>query len=47
MCTHPIDTMGIYLLRCVHGNKLTRTHDVVRSTFVAIAWDVNFHMGRE
>ncbi len=44
MFTHPIDLMGIHLLRCAHGNEHTGTHDVVRDTFVVIAWDVGFHM---
>ncbi len=38
---------GIHLLHCVHGNERTRTHDVIHNTFVAIAWDVSFHMGRK
>jgi len=37
--------MGIHLLRYVHGNKCTRTHDAVCNTFVAIVWDVSFHVG--
>jgi hypothetical protein len=45
MCTHPIDLMGVYLLRCAHGNKRTWTHDGVRDTFVTIVRDVGFHMG--
>ncbi len=45
MCTHPIDLMGIHLLRYVHGNEGTWIHDVVRDTFVAIMWDVDFHVG--
>jgi hypothetical protein len=45
MCTHPIDLMGIDLLCCVHGNKRTWTHDVVRDTFATIVWDVGFHVG--
>jgi hypothetical protein len=36
--------MGIHLLRCVHGNKHTRTHDVIYNTFVIIARDVGFHL---
>jgi hypothetical protein len=39
--------MGIHLLRYAHGNEHIRTHDVIHDTFVAIAWDVSFHMGRE
>ncbi len=45
VCTHPIDIMGIHFLCCIHGNKCTRSHDVVHNTFVAIVWNVNFHMG--
>jgi hypothetical protein len=47
MCTHPIDYMGIHLLRCVHGNEHIRTHDVVHNTFATIVWDVGFHMGQK
>ncbi len=47
VCTHPIDIMGIHFLHCVHGNKWTGTHDVVRDTFVTIAWDAGFHVGRK
>jgi hypothetical protein len=36
--------MGIHFLRCDHGNEHTWTHDVVRDTFVAIVWDVGFHV---
>jgi len=39
--------MGIHLLRCTHGNKHTRTHDIVRNIFATIAWDDNFHVGQE
>jgi hypothetical protein len=39
--------MGIHFLRCVHGNEHTKTHDVVRDTFVAIVQDVGFHVGEE
>jgi hypothetical protein len=47
VCTHPINPMGIHLLRCTRGNKHTRTHDIVRDTFATIAWDASFHVGRE
>jgi hypothetical protein len=39
--------MGIHLLRFVHGNECIGTHDVICDIFVAIAWDVGFHVGRE
>ncbi len=45
VCAHRIDFMGIHLLRCAHGNKHIRTHDAIRNTFVAIAWNVSFHVG--
>jgi len=45
VCTHPIDLLGIHLLRCVHGNEHVGTHDAIRDTFIAIALDVGFHMG--
>jgi len=47
MCTHPIDASCVLLLHCTHGNERIGTHDVVRDTFVAIARDVDFHVGRE
>jgi hypothetical protein len=47
VCTHPIDLLGIHLLRCVHGNEHIGTHDAIRNTFVAIVLDVGFHMGWE
>jgi len=37
--------MGIHLLHRVHGNECTWTHDAFCDTFVAIVWDVGFHMG--
>jgi hypothetical protein len=37
--------MGIHLLHCVHDNEAMGTHDVVHDTFVAIMWDVGFHVG--
>jgi hypothetical protein len=39
--------MSIHLLHCVHGNECTKTHDVVRNIFFAIAKDASFHMGQE
>ncbi len=47
VCTHLIDPMGIHLLCCAHNNECTKTHDAICDTFVAIAWDVNFHVGRK
>jgi hypothetical protein len=47
VCTHPINLMGIHLLRCADGNERIRTHDVIYDTFVAIAWNVGFHLGRK
>jgi hypothetical protein len=44
MCTHPIDYMGVHLLRCTHDNECTWTHDAICNTFVAITWDVSFHV---
>jgi hypothetical protein len=41
---HLIDLTCIHFLRCVHGNERIGTHYVVCNTFVAIAWDVGFHM---
>ncbi len=46
-CVHPIDLMGIHFLCCVHGNEHTITHDAICDTFVAITWDVGFHVGWE
>jgi hypothetical protein len=39
--------MGIHLLHCVHGNQHTKTHDAIYNTFVAITWDVGFHMEKK
>jgi hypothetical protein len=39
--------MGIYFLRCTHSNKHIGTHDAICDTFVAIARNVDFHMGQE
>jgi hypothetical protein len=47
VCIHPIDPMGIHLLCCVHGNKHTKTHDVIRNTFATTARDAGFHMGQK
>ncbi len=47
VCTHPIDLMGIHFLRCAHRNECMGTHEVVYDTFVAIAWDVGFHVGQK
>jgi hypothetical protein len=49
VCTHLIGSIGIHFhfLCCTHGNKCTKTHDAVHNTFVAIAQDVGFHVGRK
>jgi len=47
VCTHPIDPMGIYFLRCAHGNERTWTHDVVHDIFVGIVQDANFYVEQE
>jgi hypothetical protein len=47
VCTHNSDPMGIHLLCCVHDNERIGTHDVIDDTFVTIAWDVSFHVGRK
>jgi hypothetical protein len=39
--------MGIHILRCVHGNECTETHDAIYNTFAAIARDVGFHVGQK
>jgi hypothetical protein len=39
--------MGIHLLCYAHGNKCTKTHDVIHNNFVAIVWDAGFHVGWE
>jgi hypothetical protein len=36
VCTHPIDLMGIHLLRRAHGNERTWTHDALCDTFATI-----------
>jgi hypothetical protein len=47
VCTHPIDSMGIHLLCCAHGNKRIGTHDAICNNFATIMWDVSFHVGRK
>jgi hypothetical protein len=47
VCTHPINPMGIHLLRCVHRNKHKWTHDIIHNTFVAIVKNVSFHTVHE
>ncbi len=47
VCTHPIDSIDIHFLHCVHGNEHTGTHDVVYDTFAVIVHDVCFHVGWE
>jgi uncharacterized protein (DUF2237 family) len=47
VCTHPINPMGIHLLCCALGNEHIGTHNVIHDTFVAIAWDVGFHVGQK
>jgi hypothetical protein len=44
VCTHPIDSLGIHLLHCAHGNERIETYDAIRDTFAAIARDASFHM---
>jgi hypothetical protein len=39
--------MGIHFLHCAHGNKHTRTHDVIHDTFAAIEQDADFRVGQE
>jgi hypothetical protein len=39
--------MDIHLLCYIHGNKCVRTHDAIHNTFVAIAQDVDFHVGQK
>jgi hypothetical protein len=46
ICVHTsIDSMGIYLLRCAHGNERTKTSYVIHDTFVATARDAGFPRG--
>jgi hypothetical protein len=37
--------MGIHLLHYVHNNKHIKTYDGILDTFVAIVWNVGFHVG--
>jgi hypothetical protein len=39
--------MSIHLLCNIHDNKCIGTHDVIRDTFIPIAWDASFHMDCE
>jgi hypothetical protein len=45
VCTHPINATCVHLSHCAHGNERTCTHDVIHNIFVAIALDVDFHVG--
>jgi hypothetical protein len=36
-----------FILCCTHGNERMVTHYVVHDTFVAMARDVDFHVGQE
>jgi hypothetical protein len=48
MCVHTSHwPYGYPPLHCHHGNKRTRTHDVICKTFATIARDVGFHVGWE
>jgi hypothetical protein len=47
VCIHPINPMGIHFLCHVHGNECTKIHDPIHNTFVAIAWNVGFHVGQK
>ncbi len=36
-CVHtPLQPYGIHVLRCVHGIKRTKTHDVIHNTFAIV-----------
>jgi len=39
--------MGIHLLCHAHGNECIGIHDAVCDTYIVIARDVNFHVGRK
>jgi len=45
VCTHPIDLTSIHFLCYTHGNKCTKTYDIICNIFSIIVWDVRFHMG--
>jgi hypothetical protein len=45
--THFIHPMVIHLLCCVHDYEHIETHDIIRNTFIIIAWDVGFHLRQE
>jgi hypothetical protein len=47
VCTRPINPMGIHLFCYTAGNRHMGTHHVAHDIFVAIAWNVGFHMGWE
>jgi hypothetical protein len=36
--------MGIHLICYVHDNEHMGVHDAIRDIFVAIVWDVGFHI---
>jgi hypothetical protein len=45
VCTHPINVTSVHLLCHASGNECMGTHDAIQNTFLAIAQDVNFHVG--
>jgi hypothetical protein len=46
ICTHHINLVGIHFLHSnIHGNEHKRIQDVICDTFVAIVWNVDFHVG--
>ncbi len=47
ICGQPLDSMGIHLFRCAHGEEKTTSHDAVRDAFASIVTDVGFHVARE
>jgi hypothetical protein len=47
VCTHPIVSMGVHLLRCTHDNECIGTHDAICNIFVAIAQDASLHVRQE
>ncbi len=47
VCPHLINATNVHLLCFTHGNEHMGTHDAIHNTFVAITWNVDFHVGQE
>ncbi|CAM6102357.1 unnamed protein product [Calypogeia fissa] len=47
VCGHPLDPVGIHILRCSHGSERTATHDDIHDVLAAITRDAGYHVSTE